>query len=123
MPRAEADLTEVIKKKLKSAPPDGYVELRRMTYGEIIQRKAMMKLSMKGDDKDVESQVAMANMEINNFEFARCIIGHNLEKNDGTPFNIARSFDVSILDPRVGQEIEGYISELHRFENEEEEKN
>lgn len=122
MPRAEANIEEVFKRDLKSAPPDGFVVLRRMTYGEMVQRKAMLKLTMKGED-DVASEIAMADIKINNFEFARCIMEHNLTKNNGQPFNFKHEPDVAILDSRIGGEIESLISELHRFDSEENVKN
>lgn len=121
MPRAEANVTEEIYRDLKSVP-EGFVVLRRMTYGESVQRKAMIRLSMEGD-KDVRSEIAMANIEINNFEFAHCILDHNLEKNDGSKFNFKNPQDVALLDSRVGDEIESLIRELHSFEDEENVKN
>lgn len=122
MPRAEANIDERFERDLKSVE-GGHVTLRRMTYGEAVQRKAMVKLSMKGNTKeDTTSEIAMANIEINNFEFGHCILEHNLEKNDGTPFNFKHAPDVAKLDPRVGEELETLIGELHSWDTEEEGK-
>lgn len=123
MPIAVNNTEDTITFDLKSAPPDGFVTLRRMTYGQIVQRRALMKMSMdmsgKGKNRDIKGEMAMASVEINNFEFKHCIVDHNLEKADGTKLNFGSPVDLQLLDPRVGQEIEKYITQMNQFEVEE----
>lgn len=123
MPNAVANISERFEHDLKTVE-GGHVTLRRMTYGESVQRKAMVKLSMKGTTKaDTESEIAMANIEINNFEFARCILEHNLTDEQGNLLNFKHAPDIARLDPRTGEEIETLISDLHRWDDEDEAKN
>lgn len=124
MPIAVNNIEDTKRFDLKSAPPDGFVVLRRMTYGQVVQRRALMKLSMemsggKGRKGDFKGEMAMASVDINNFEFKHCIVEHNLEKADGVLLNLASPVDLQLLDPRVGQEIEGYITQMNNFEAEE----
>lgn len=121
MPVAQNPLDETQKFDLTSCPPDGYVVLRRLTYGEVIKRRALTKLSMameKGQ-KDFKGEMAMASIEINQFEYAKCVIDHNLEKLDGTKFNFNNANDLNLLDPRVGQEIETFMNKMNNFEEDE----
>jgi len=123
MPIAVNNTEDTQRFDLKSAPPDGFVVLRRMTYGQVVQRRALMKLSMdmsgKGRNKDFKGEMAMASVDINNFEFKHCIVEHNLEKSDGVLLNLASPVDLQLLDPRVGQEIERYITSMNNIESEE----
>jgi hypothetical protein len=126
MPIATADTATTERKELKSL--DGaFVELRRMTYGQIVDRRAMMKLSVTGNPKDkgsLQGEMAMANREIARFEFKHCIVTHNLEKQVGDQtqlLNFQNDADFVALDPRVGQEIEKYISDMNNFEDEDQE--
>jgi hypothetical protein len=119
MPVAVSNTTETETFDLKSAPPDGFVELRRMTYGQVVQRRAMMKLSVEtsGKSKDFKGEMAMASHQITIFEFKNCIVNHNLEKTDGVKLQLGNPVDFDSLDPRVGQEIEKYIGEMNNFED------
>ena len=121
MPKVQNNIDETERYDLKSALPDGYVVLRRLTYGQVIRRRALTKLSMameKGN-KDFKGEMALGSVEINNFEFATCIVEHNLEKNDGTKFNFANPVDLQMLDPRVGTEIELFISKMNNLDEDE----
>lgn len=121
MPIAVSNVEDTQRFELQSAPPDGFVTLRRMTYGQIVQRRALMKLTMEmGRGKnDTKGEMALASEEINNFEFKHCIVDHNLEKADGTKLNLGSPVDLRLLDPRVGQEIEKYISEMNNLKDDE----
>ena len=120
MPIAVNDPNETQKFELKSCP-EGYVVLKRLTYGQIVQRRTMMTMSLamgKKNDKNAEAkgEMALASVEVNNFEYANCVVEHNLEKADGTPLNLKSPVDLQFLDPRIGQEIELHISEMNNFE-------
>ena len=96
-----------IRVDLKSCP-GGFVELRRMTYGEKLERQNEMKLSLElGKGKDLRGEMAMANKAATQRDFKNCIMSHNLEKDtNGTPFDFSNPYDVLLLDPRVGEEID-----------------
>ena len=119
MPKAVTTLDETQRFDLKTCP-DGYVILRRMTFGQSVQRRAMLKLSVASSkgSKDFKGEMAMANEQITRFEFATCVIDHNLEDENGTKLNFASPVDFSRLDPRVGQEIEKLIGDMNNFNEE-----
>lgn len=122
MPNATANLTDTKRFDLKSLP-EGFIELRRMTYGQSVQRRALLKLSVNtggGRNKSFSAEMAMASEEIQLFEFRHCIVEHNLDDAQGRRLNLGSPADFALLDPRVGQEIEKYISEMNNFDDEEE---
>lgn len=120
MPNAEVNLGDIIHHELKSLP-EGYVDLRRMTYGESVQRRAMMKLQLEssGRSKNFSGELALASVNMTVFDFARCVVDHNLEDSTGRKFNLGSESDLVKLDPRVGQEIEVELAKLNDFEDEE----
>lgn len=105
--------------KLKTLP-GAFVTLRRMSYGQILQRRSLMKLTFtsQGKGKSAEGEIAMANKKVNLFEYQTCIVEHNLERVEGQLLNLGNAVDVEMLDPKVGQEIEKYIEKLNNFEDE-----
>ena len=135
---------ETIHHDLKSLP-GGWVEARRLTYGEKIQRRAMvsnMKIKMqdrkkKGGDDTTEGEMNLVNELATHFDFQKCIIEHNLEAEitgpqlvegdpDGTPpaqtrkLDLTQPSDIKKLDPRVGEEIDTWLSELNNFDEDDE---
>lgn len=119
MPRATVNLETTERHDLKTLP-EGWVELRRLTYGQMVQRRAMMKLSVEagGKNKDFKGELAMASEEITRFEFAHAIIDHNLEDETGRKLNLGSPVDFAALDPRVGTEIETLVTEMNNFDDE-----
>lgn len=111
---------------LKSAA-GGWVVLRRLTYGEKLRRKNMMKLGieMGSKSKDVKGEIAMASREATVFDFKSCIVDHNLFKDEAetVQFDFTSAMDVEMLDPRIGEEIEQAIDKLNNFEADDEAKN
>lgn len=106
--------------------PEAYVKLRRMTYGQILERRAMMKVSFSnqgGKSKNLAGEIAMANKAVQIFEFAHCVVEHNLEDDKGRTLNLSTSADVERLDPKVGQEIETLIEKLNNFDQEDDDPN
>lgn len=117
MPNATSS-SEAVRKELKTLP-DGYVVLRQMSYGQILHRRGLMKLSLKTTGKknaDFEGEMAMANAAIQAFEFQNCVTEHNLEDVDGRLLNLSNPVDFAKLDPRVGQEVESLIEEMNNFD-------
>lgn len=121
-----AGTTEIV--QLKTCPPDGYVVIRRMTYGEKMDRMEMSgKLSIRSNkqDKDAVGEINMMNKRAQMWEFANLIIEHNLERQDvkdgpTRPINFKSQDDVQRLDPRIGEEIAAALDKLNNFEEDEE---
>lgn len=125
MPRATVS-RETERKELKTAPGDGneeggFVELRRMTYGEFLSRRDMIsKMSFDGQGKDTKATMEMAQALVTQFEFKTCIVDHNLTDDNDKPIDFRSAKALAILDPRVGEEISHYIDEMNKWEPEEE---
>ncbi len=122
MPMATVDVESTQRFDLKTCP-EGFVVLRRMSYGQILQRRMFTKLEIGGDSKnrgDFRGELAMANAKITEFEYAKCVVDHNLEDASGRKLDLTKVSDFNMLDPRIGQEIESYITEMNNFEAEEE---
>jgi len=119
MPNATVNIGETTTLELKSLP-GGEVVLKKMSYGETLQRRAILKLTLemsgKGKSADIKGELAMASEAVNQFEFAHCIVDHNLEDDAGRKLNLNSAQDLARLDPRVGQEIEKKISDMNNFE-------
>lgn len=124
MPKATVNVEETTRFELKSAPPDGFVVLRRMSYGQSVERRAMLKMSIEaggGNRKDFKGEMAFASVEIQQYEFNHCIVDHNLEDETGRKLNLGSPVDFVRLHPRIGQEIEKYINDMNNFEDSEDE--
>lgn len=115
MPKAVAS-QETEKKELTTVP-GGYVILRKMNYGEVLHRRDIAaKMGSAGDEVEVKLQF----LAVQQYELNKCVVEHNLEKDDnGTLFNFREAKDVMLLDPVVGQEIEKYIDEMNKLPGEE----
>jgi hypothetical protein len=118
MPKAVAD-TEPVQKDLKTLP-EGFVLLKRMSYGAWLHRRDIsMKMGMSMDAKDNtgEGTMGLNTEEVTQYEFAMCIVDHNLEDENGGKLNFANGGGgTNRLDPRIGNEISQYIEELHEFD-------
>lgn len=125
MPRATAQVSETKRFDLESLP-GGFVELRRMTFGQVLERQSMITMSFiqeqeKGTkNKVTRSELAAANVQVTVFEFTKSIVDHNLEDEGGRKLNLTTPADIQRLDPRVGQEIGRLISKYNRLDEEEE---
>lgn len=117
---------ETVRYDLESLP-GAFVELRRLTYGQKLQRKNMSKLAidMNSKSKDLKGELAMASREATLMDFKNCIVDHNLFKDadETIKFNFGNAMDVEFLDPKIGEEIEKYIDSLNNFEDGDEAKN
>lgn len=117
---------EVVRRELTTCP-GAWVEIRRMTYGQKLERQNMLKLGieMNSRSKDVKGELAMANKEATYLDFKNCIVDHNLFKDaeETQKINFSSRMDIDFLDPRVGEEIDKYLNELNNFEESDEAKN
>lgn len=120
MPNATVQIDTTEHKDLKSLP-GGFVVLRRLSYGQMVQRRAMMKLTIEagGASKDLRGEMAMASEAITMFEFQHAIVDHNLEDASGRKLNLGAPVDFASLDPRVGTEIEELIQKMNDFSDDE----
>lgn len=117
MPRATVS-TDVERFDLKTLP-EGFVELKRMTYGQLLERVEMgMKMAMQGKQgsKDVNMDLKLVQREVTAFEFGICIVSHNLEDADGTLLNFKVKGTFETLDPKVGSEVSKLIDDMNQFE-------
>ncbi len=116
MPRATVS-QDTVKLELTTLE-GGFVTLRRMPYGKWLERSEMaMKMQFtSGKGKDTAGEVQMANRIVTTFEFAQCIVEHNLEGHDDQPLNFTSSTTLDLLDPKIGNEIAAKIAEMHEFD-------
>ena len=117
MPRATTDISTTEKFELKSLE-EGFIIVRRLTYGEKLERRAMVS-GMKvetGKGKDFAGEMQLMNEKATIFDFQKCIVEHNLEDENGNTLNLSSPVDVRRLDPRIGEEIENILGDLNNFE-------
>jgi hypothetical protein len=126
---------------LKSAPPDGFVVLKRLSYGQQMLRrgllsKARMETAATGNRAERRAgakkgttsvELELTNDKVTLFEFANCIVGHNLQyladpedKSSIALLDFTRPEHVKMLDGRIGTEIDELINDLNDFEDDEE---
>ena len=119
MPKATVS-AETERKELKTALPDGYVVLRRMSYGQSVERRSMVTLGFESDgqSKDFKGEMAMGSKRITVYEFSHCIVDHNLEDDNGQKLDLSKIAVLDVLDPKIGQEIEKYIADMNNFSEE-----
>jgi hypothetical protein len=116
MPKASISI-EPKRFDLKSAPPDGFVTLKRMTYGDWLARRDMaMLMGFSGDVNEMGGTMELQNKKVTLFEFAKCVVDHNLTGEDGAPLNFGTASIMEVLDPKVGNEIGQLINDMHDFE-------
>jgi hypothetical protein len=118
MPRATLSMAPT-KLYLKHCP-EGWVDLRRMSFGELLASQDLAyQVSAKANESrdDPELSMNMSQMAVYEYQFKTCIVDHNLEDEHGTKLNFAASpQSVHMLDPLVGQEIVKKIDLMHRLE-------
>lgn len=116
MPRATVDM-QTVRKELKTLP-GGFVELRSMSYGEYLHRRDLaLKMSMEGrDTKNSKVLIDAVQENVAAYELKTCVVDHNLEDESGRKLQLGNPMDFRRLDPRVGQEIGGYIDEMNKFD-------
>src|SRR3954453_6356606 len=117
MPKATAS-AETERHDLKTCP-EGFIEARRLTFGEKLQRRAMvskMKIETGDKRKDFAGEMQLMNEAATHFDFTHCIVDHNLEDADGRKLDLGSPFDIKSLDPRIGEEISNVLDSMNNFE-------
>ncbi len=108
---------------LKTCPPDGYVKIKRMTHGEKLERrKFTSQMAMEADtkNKSMKGVIDLFKEETSFYDFAHCVVDHNLTDKDGRPLIFKNPSDVRKLAGQVAEEIETYIDKVNNFEDSEE---
>lgn len=126
MPVATVDPTVTEHKELKTAPPDGFVDLRPLPFGMKLERRSkatrmMMRMPNTPKGQKVEQSYEVESMDEMTiaYDFAYCIVDHNLTDVNGVKLDFTNKLTLKALDPRIGSEIERYITELNEDEDEE----
>lgn len=101
----------------------GYVVLKRLSHGDKMTRRSFtskMTVKAKRGQKDVESELDAFNEKTDLFDFANCIVEHNLTDEQGNKLDFRRAEHVRMLDGRVAEEISTLMDKLNNFEDDEE---
>lgn len=123
MPNAVVDVSQTHRIDLKTLP-GAFVELRRLSYGQKLERQSMaVQSSIKGEGKNAEMNMAMMQQEVSAFEFRHCIADHNLTDENDVKLDFRQKKNVFRLDPRVGEEIGNHIDEMNNFDEGDEAEN
>lgn len=115
--------------ELKTLPPDGYVVVRRMSYGESLAREAKAtKLLVAGGDRKNSKDAPQAEVDIQTealalWDFANLVVEHNCQDKDGRVLNFKNIADVKKLSGSVGREIGKIIDDYNDVEESEDVKN
>lgn len=126
MPVATVDPASTVHKELKTAPPDGFVDIRPLPFGMKLERRSkatrmMMRMptSKKGEKVEQSYEVESMDEMTIGFDFSYCIVDHNLTDVNDNKLDFTNKMTLKLLDPRIGSEIERYIGELNEEEDEE----
>lgn len=139
MPVATLDPNKFTRYELKTAPADpnipddedGFVMLRPLPFGMLLQRtddsiQMQMKARRPQDRKRKGSENDLPDIDMKNlnrkateYDFGYCIGDHNLVDVAGNKLDFGNPLIFQVLDPRIAQEISGYIDELNTPEDEE----
>jgi hypothetical protein len=99
--------------------PEGFVKLRRMSYGELLASNDMafqVSVEAKQGSSDPQMGASMSSGRIAEYRFKCCVVDHNLENDAGTKLEFGNSQTVHLLDPNIGQEIDQLITDMHNWE-------
>jgi hypothetical protein len=123
MPRATIS-TEAIRYDLKSVP-GGFVTLKQLSFGEMLQRRdrSLRYTQEMTGAVNPRMQIDILNEFSRLHDFPKCIVDHNLEDDDGNKLDFSEhmiKMTLSVLDPRVGVEIETLIDKLNQEDVDEE---
>ena len=96
--------------------PEGYVVLRKLSYGEMLARRNLgmgVSAPFRRDSDEIDLKMDLSQEEVRVYEFSHMIIEHNLEDEEGNHLNMNNRADIDRLDPKIALEIEAYINELN----------
>lgn len=120
MPRATIT-SNTSKFDLKSLAPDGFVELKRLTYGATLERRDMVMLMKFGSTtkgSDPEASTELQNKKVTAFEWVNSIVTWNLTDENDLPLDWKKSNIFDVIDPAVAEEISQLITDMNNFEGE-----
>jgi hypothetical protein len=119
MPKATVS-TENERHELKSCP-GGFVELRQLSWAEMMKRRdiasrmyADVSTRQNVTQETIRQYMEVVNVAIMEFEFKTCIVDHNLEDDDGNLLDFSNPMSLSILNPKIGSEIDRYIEQMNQ---------
>lgn len=100
----------------------GWIDLKRMNYGQKLERAQMatdMQLEMTKGAKTQKANIDIMQRVVTVFDFKNCVADHNLFEDDEEQIKIdfTRPNVVDKLDPRVGDEIASLIDDMNNFED------
>lgn len=119
MPKAVVDPNlNADKHELKTCP-EGFVVLKQLTYGQQIQKQQMAaKMTLDNVGKGSGAgEFEFFQRKVAEYEFATCIVEHNLEDNEGKLLDFKNPRTLDTLDPRIGSEISLLINQANSFED------
>jgi hypothetical protein len=114
--------------RLETAPPDGFVLLRKLSYGETLERQDMAMTPeanadqnggsnrgqrRRGETPQTTVRFRTSVQRVQEYEFSKCIVEHNLTDENGKIYDFSKPEDVDALDTQVGTEIAGLIDKLN----------
>lgn len=127
MPVATIDPEKYDRYDLKTLP-EGYVMLRPLPFGMKLERRdKATKMSMeaatgrqsRGQDNTQKFELETLSKWSRAYDFKHCIGEHNLQSPDGNLLDFSNPMTLSLLDPKVGSELESLIDSLNEDESEE----
>ena len=114
MPRATVN-TDGVRVDLKTCA-GGFVLLRQLSFGQMLKRRDMaarfMQEVTQGNAPN-RITIDILNEVSRKYDFANCIIDHNLEDDQGNKLDFTNALVLDILDPRIAAEIEDHIDKLN----------
>ena len=125
--------------ELKTAPPDGFIKARALSYDEMLTRRDMAakmiyrqrdsksggngrgpsrgignnKQRKDPTDEEMEMMMETANKAVQTFQFSTQIVDHNLTFPDGTRVNFANAAHLRRIPSKIGAEIESILDSLN----------
>jgi hypothetical protein len=118
VPKATVNTNDTEKFALKSCE-GGEVTLRRMTYGQKLTRQqnaVKMTMEQERGKRNGTMNMDMLQHAATVFDFRACVVDHNLEDEAGQKLNLTNPLHIDMLDPRIGEEIAGFIDKMNNFE-------
>ena len=115
MPRAT--VTQQTERFNLTTLPDAFVVVRRMTYGEKLNRQDNMMDLAAGGKGNEEMKISIQASKVALSDFANLVVEHNLTDENDLPLNFKNPNDVMKLDPRIGDEVGAFIDKVNSFED------
>jgi hypothetical protein len=121
-----AVITEPSERRDLKTLPEGFVVVKRMTYGQHLYRRTISTKFLMMDEKKTQGAIGeVKTMEeaVAFWEFANLVEDHNLTDEQGRKLNFMDPNDVKRISSKIGDEINTIIDELNNFKDEVEQGN